>query len=63
MGTTALDRATFLEYVEQMKEVYSADKYHLLDFNCGYSCLGFQGRYADRPMSQATRSRTTCWAS
>ncbi|KAM0753921.1 DUF862-domain-containing protein [Meredithblackwellia eburnea MCA 4105] len=34
MGTTRLDRATFMEYIEGMKEVYSAEKYHLLDFNC-----------------------------
>lgn len=34
MGSTFLDRETFLEYIEGLKEVYAADKYHLLDFNC-----------------------------
>lgn len=34
MGRTLLDKATFLEYIEGMKEVYRAEKYHLLDFNC-----------------------------
>jgi hypothetical protein len=34
MGTTYLDKATFLEYIEGMKAVYRAEKYHLLDFNC-----------------------------
>ncbi|KAJ3733325.1 PPPDE putative peptidase domain-containing protein [Lentinula guzmanii] len=34
LGTTALDEETFNEYLEEMREHYTADKYHLLDFNC-----------------------------
>ncbi|KAG6839694.1 hypothetical protein C0991_012511 [Blastosporella zonata] len=34
MGETALDEAIFEEYVTEMKDHYTADKYHLLDFNC-----------------------------
>ncbi|SGY79121.1 BQ5605_C008g05049 [Microbotryum silenes-dioicae] len=34
MGSTQIDRDTFLEYIQGMREVYSADRYHLLDFNC-----------------------------
>lgn len=44
MGDTQLDRATFLEYIEGLKEVYSAERYHLLDWNCNSftnDALGF----------------------
>ncbi|EPQ54651.1 DUF862-domain-containing protein [Gloeophyllum trabeum ATCC 11539] len=34
MGETAIDEATFEEYLSEMREHYTADKYHLLDFNC-----------------------------
>ncbi|KZV98863.1 DUF862-domain-containing protein [Exidia glandulosa HHB12029] len=34
MGETALDEATFNEYLDEMRSLYTADKYHLLDFNC-----------------------------
>ncbi|KAH7100398.1 DUF862-domain-containing protein [Auriculariales sp. MPI-PUGE-AT-0066] len=34
IGETALDEVTFGEYIQEMREMYTADKYHLLDFNC-----------------------------
>ncbi|KAL1689367.1 PPPDE putative peptidase domain-containing protein [Schizophyllum commune] len=34
MGETAIDEETFNEYLEEMRQHYTADKYHLLDFNC-----------------------------
>ncbi|KAI0029169.1 PPPDE putative peptidase domain-containing protein [Vararia minispora EC-137] len=34
MGETALDEETFQEYLTEMHQYYTADKYHLLDFNC-----------------------------
>lgn len=34
LGETEIDEETFNEYIEEMKESYTADKYHLLDFNC-----------------------------
>ncbi|VDC02435.1 unnamed protein product [Peniophora sp. CBMAI 1063] len=34
MGTTAIDEQTWNEYLDEMREHYTADKYHLLDFNC-----------------------------
>ncbi|GAA5933845.1 hypothetical protein JCM1841_001316 [Sporobolomyces salmonicolor] len=34
MGTTQLSKETFLEYINGIREVYQADKYHLLTFNC-----------------------------
>lgn len=34
MGSTQLDKEMFLSYIEGVREVYSADRYHLLDFNC-----------------------------
>ncbi|KAF9019182.1 DUF862-domain-containing protein [Hymenopellis radicata] len=34
LGETAIDQETFLEYIEELREHYTADKYHLLDFNC-----------------------------
>ncbi|BGP39392.1 hypothetical protein JCM10449v2_003330 [Rhodotorula kratochvilovae] len=33
-GVTHLDKQTFLEYIEALRETYTADAYHLLDFNC-----------------------------
>ncbi|KIM42944.1 hypothetical protein M413DRAFT_443767 [Hebeloma cylindrosporum] len=44
IGETALDEATFDEYLEEMRAHYTADKYHLLDFNCNSftdDCVGF----------------------
>ncbi|KAG1898145.1 PPPDE putative peptidase domain-containing protein [Suillus fuscotomentosus] len=44
MGETHMDEQTFVEYLSQIKEHYTADKYHLLDFNCNSftnDCLGF----------------------
>ncbi|TPX56667.1 hypothetical protein PhCBS80983_g04374 [Powellomyces hirtus] len=34
MGQTQIPRDMFLEYLEGMKEAWTADKYHLLDNNC-----------------------------
>lgn len=39
MGKTLLDKETVLEYIEGMKEVYRAEKYNLLEFNCMYHTL------------------------
>jgi hypothetical protein len=33
-GTTEIDHETFEEYLDNMREHYTWDKYHLLDFNC-----------------------------
>ncbi|CAE6427903.1 unnamed protein product [Rhizoctonia solani] len=33
-GDTAIDEETFNEYLSEIREHYTADKYHLLDFNC-----------------------------
>ncbi|KAJ8080411.1 hypothetical protein PM082_017244 [Marasmius tenuissimus] len=44
LGTTDIDEETFNEYLSEMKEQYTADKYHLLDFNCNSftnDCAGF----------------------
>ncbi|KAL4250786.1 DeSI family protein [Abortiporus biennis] len=44
MGETAIDEETFDEYINEMREHYTADKYHLLDFNCNSftnDCVGF----------------------
>ncbi|KAF8221391.1 DUF862-domain-containing protein [Tricholoma matsutake] len=44
MGQTSIDEDTFNEYLTEMKEHYTADKYHLLDFNCNSftnDCVGF----------------------
>ncbi|KAF8192182.1 PPPDE putative peptidase domain-containing protein [Pholiota molesta] len=44
MGETALDEETFDEYLQEMKQHYTADKYHLLEFNCNSftdDCVGF----------------------
>lgn len=34
MGETALDQETFNDYIQDLRSHYTADKYHLLDFNC-----------------------------
>ncbi|THH11667.1 hypothetical protein EW145_g508 [Phellinidium pouzarii] len=44
MGETAIDEDTFNDYLQEMSAVYTADKYHLLDFNCNSftnDCIGF----------------------
>ncbi|KAI0755121.1 PPPDE putative peptidase domain-containing protein [Daedaleopsis nitida] len=44
MGETALDEETFDEYLAEIREHYTADKYHLLEFNCNSftnDCIGF----------------------
>ncbi|KAJ7212262.1 PPPDE putative peptidase domain-containing protein [Mycena pura] len=44
LGTTSIDQATWEEYLEDMRNHYTADKYHLLDFNCNSftnDCAGF----------------------
>ncbi|KAI1793297.1 PPPDE putative peptidase domain-containing protein [Ganoderma leucocontextum] len=44
MGETALDEDTFSEYLSEISSHYTADKYHLLDFNCNSftnDCVGF----------------------
>ncbi|KAF9778668.1 PPPDE putative peptidase domain-containing protein [Thelephora terrestris] len=44
MGETALDEDTFDEYLVEMMNHYTAEKYHLLDFNCNSftsDCVGF----------------------
>ncbi|CAL1713052.1 unnamed protein product [Somion occarium] len=34
VGQTDIDEETFEEYLTEMRQHYTADKYHLLDFNC-----------------------------
>ncbi|KAF8558342.1 DUF862-domain-containing protein [Imleria badia] len=44
IGETDIDEDTFDEYLTAMRDHYTADKYHLLDFNCNSftnDCLGF----------------------
>ncbi|KAF9651564.1 DUF862-domain-containing protein [Thelephora ganbajun] len=44
MGETTLDEDTFDEYLIEMKDHYTAEKYHLLDFNCNSftsDCVSF----------------------
>ncbi|KDQ06791.1 hypothetical protein BOTBODRAFT_39329 [Botryobasidium botryosum FD-172 SS1] len=44
MGETAIDQETFTEYLTELREFYTAEKYHLLDFNCNSftnDCIGF----------------------
>ncbi|KAJ7069916.1 DUF862-domain-containing protein [Mycena amicta] len=44
LGETALDQETWEEYLDEMRTHYTADKYHLLDFNCNSftnDCAGF----------------------
>ncbi|RPD62239.1 DUF862-domain-containing protein [Lentinus tigrinus ALCF2SS1-7] len=44
MGETSLDEQTFDEYLDEIRDHYTADKYHLLEFNCNSftnDCIGF----------------------
>ncbi|KAG8930703.1 hypothetical protein FRC02_003758 [Tulasnella sp. 418] len=44
MGETMLDEETFMEYINEVQEIYTGEKYHLLDFNCNSftnDCVGF----------------------
>lgn len=44
MGETAIDEDTFEQYLSEMGQQFTADKYHLLDFNCNTfsnECIGF----------------------
>ncbi|RDX49944.1 DUF862-domain-containing protein [Lentinus brumalis] len=44
MGETAIDEQTFDEYLAEVRDHYTADKYHLLEFNCNSftnDCIGF----------------------
>ncbi|KAJ6584791.1 PPPDE putative peptidase domain-containing protein [Mycena capillaripes] len=44
LGETAIDQDTWQEYLDEMRDFYTADKYHLLDFNCNSftsDCAGF----------------------
>ncbi|KAF8650336.1 hypothetical protein AX16_005277 [Volvariella volvacea WC 439] len=44
MGETLLDEETFNEYIHEIRSHYTADKYHLLDFNCNSftdDCISF----------------------
>lgn len=34
IGTTNVDKETLMEYVQGLRATYSAEKYHLLEFNC-----------------------------
>lgn len=36
MGETELDEETFNEYIESLSEEYTAEKYHLMEFNCNH---------------------------
>ncbi|KAI0087719.1 PPPDE putative peptidase domain-containing protein [Irpex rosettiformis] len=43
VGETAIDEPTFQEFLDDMREHYTADKYHLLEFNCNSftnDCVG-----------------------
>lgn len=62
-GVTHLDKETFLEYIENLRETYRAEAYHLLEFNCEpHVFLSPTLMYdANARMSrQATPLRTTC---
>ncbi|KAJ7645496.1 PPPDE putative peptidase domain-containing protein [Mycena polygramma] len=44
LGETAIDEETWQEYLDEMRDHYTVDKYHLLDFNCNSftnDCAGF----------------------
>ncbi|TFK24385.1 thioredoxin family protein [Coprinopsis marcescibilis] len=44
MGETAIDEATFTAWLSELRNHYTADKYHLLEFNCNSftnDCVGF----------------------
>ena len=34
MGDTQIDQATFDEYLHSLAELYTAEAYHLIEFNC-----------------------------
>ncbi|EJC98000.1 DUF862-domain-containing protein [Fomitiporia mediterranea MF3/22] len=34
MGETTIDEETFNDYIKEMNSIYTADRYHLLYFNC-----------------------------
>ncbi|KAK4052528.1 hypothetical protein OIO90_004295 [Microbotryomycetes sp. JL221] len=34
MGSTLLDKQTFLDYIHELRQQYTASNYHLLEFNC-----------------------------
>ena len=35
-GLTHIDEATFQDYITSLQEMYTADAYHLMDFNCNH---------------------------
>lgn len=35
-GDTEIDEATFQEYLTSLEEMYTPDKYHLIEFNCNH---------------------------
>lgn len=44
IGETDLDEDTFWEYISEIQQEWTGDKYHLLDFNCNSftnDCVGF----------------------
>lgn len=44
MGETAIDEDTFEQYISEMRHEFTAEKYHLLDFNCNTfsnECIAF----------------------
>ncbi|KAJ7600908.1 PPPDE putative peptidase domain-containing protein [Mycena floridula] len=44
LGETSIDEETWWEYIDEMRTSFTADKYHLLDFNCNSftnDCAGF----------------------
>ncbi|CAG7852129.1 Desumoylating isopeptidase 1 Short=DeSI-1; AltName: Full=PPPDE peptidase domain-containing protein 2; AltName: Full=Protein FAM152B [Serendipita indica DSM 11827] len=44
LGISEIDEETFMEYISEMRSVYTPDAYHLLDFNCNSftnDCAGF----------------------
>lgn len=36
MGETEIYEMTFNEYIESIAEKYTAEKYHLIEFNCNH---------------------------
>lgn len=62
-GVTHLDKETFLEYIENLRETYRAEAYHLLEFNCEPHVFLSPALVYDtntRMSRQATPLRTTC---
>ncbi|KAG9005426.1 hypothetical protein FRB94_010905 [Tulasnella sp. JGI-2019a] len=44
MGDSQIDEETFWDYIQELQQVYTGDKYHLLEFNCNSftnDCVGF----------------------